>query len=50
MNTTHRPRASYLLGDPHHVLAALAISSLDASGTRRTRFGRRRGHRLDLPT
>ena len=32
MNTTHRPRASYMLGESQHLLAALAIFNLDASG------------------
>ena len=50
MNTTHRPRASYMLGESHHLLAALAISNLDASGTRRARSRRRREHRPDPRT
>jgi hypothetical protein len=41
MNTVPRPRPSYLVGDPHHLLALTAISGLDPGSTR-PRAGRRR--------
>jgi hypothetical protein len=41
MDTTYRPSPRYVAGDPHHVLAAVAISNLHDGRERRPRRRRR---------